>query len=109
MIETALGLENVAEICATPGLDGLYVGPSDLCLAVGGRFPGDPAVAGPFDAAVELIAQTAKKAGIAAGIHTPDGETAQRMLAAGYAFATVASDLSHLEGVASAHLATARA
>jgi 2-keto-3-deoxy-L-rhamnonate aldolase RhmA len=109
MIETALGLENVAEICATPGLDGVYVGPSDLRLAVGGRFPDDPAVAGPFDAAVELIAQTAQKAGIAAGIHTPDGETAQRMLAAGYTFATVASDLSHLEGVASAHLAIARA
>jgi 2-keto-3-deoxy-L-rhamnonate aldolase RhmA len=109
MIETALGLENVAEICATPGLDGVYVGPSDLRLAVGGRFPDDPAVAGPFDAAVELIAQTARKAGIAAGIHTPDGETAQRMLAAGYTFATVASDLSHLEAVASAHLAAARA
>ena len=37
MIETPLGLKNVAEICATPGLDGVYVGPSDLSLALGAR------------------------------------------------------------------------
>lgn len=108
MIETARGLENVEEICATPGLDGIYVGPSDLCLAVGGRFPDDPAVAEPFEAAIEHIAQTARKAGVAAGIHTSDGRTAQRRLAAGYTFATVASDLTHLEAIAAAHLETAR-
>ncbi|WP_416976094.1 aldolase/citrate lyase family protein, partial [Streptomyces sp. 4F14] len=33
MIETADGLANVEAICATPGLDGIYVGPSDLRLA----------------------------------------------------------------------------
>jgi 4-hydroxy-2-oxoheptanedioate aldolase len=36
MIETAEGLENVEEIAATPGLDGIYIGPSDLSLATGG-------------------------------------------------------------------------
>ena len=108
MIETPLGLKNVAEICATPGLDGVYVGPSDLGLSVGARFPGDPEVAGPFEEAVELIARTAQETGIAAGIHTPDGETAQRRLSQGYTFATVASDLTHLEAVAASHLDTAR-
>ena len=29
MIETAEGLANVDAIAATPGLDGLYIGPSD--------------------------------------------------------------------------------
>ncbi|TWD82044.1 4-hydroxy-2-oxoheptanedioate aldolase [Kribbella amoyensis] len=108
MIETTQGLANVAEICATPGLDGVYVGPSDLCLAVGGRYPGDPDVAEPFAAAVQLIAKTAADAGIAAGIHTPDGETAQRRLAEGYTFATVAGDLNHLEAAAAGHLEIAR-
>ena len=108
MIETPLGLKNVAEICATPGLDGVYVGPSDLSLALGASFPGDPEVAGPFEEAVELIAKTAQDAGVAAGIHTFDGESAKRRLAQGYTFATVASDLSHLEGLAAAHLDTAR-
>jgi 4-hydroxy-2-oxoheptanedioate aldolase len=108
MIETPLGLRNVAEICATPGLDGVYVGPSDLGLALGAAFPGDPGIEGPFEEAVELIARTAREAGIAAGIHTFDGESAKKRLDQGYTFATVASDLSHLEAIAAAHLDTAR-
>src|SRR5919112_877652 len=51
MIETPEGLANVKEICATPGLDGIYVGPSDLSIAVGGAFPGDPQVEAEFTAA----------------------------------------------------------
>lgn len=105
MIETRQGLDNAAAICATPGLDGIYVGPSDLCLAVGGKFPGDPDVAEAFDAAIELIASSAAEAGIAAGIHTRDGEAARRRLGEGYTFATVASDLDHLQQAAAAHLA----
>ena len=37
MIETREGLDNLDEIAATPGLDGLYIGPSDLSLALGLR------------------------------------------------------------------------
>ncbi|WP_350278528.1 aldolase/citrate lyase family protein [Kribbella sp. HUAS MG21] len=108
MIETPLGLKNVAEICATPGLDGVYVGPSDLSLALGAKFPHDPDLEGPFEEAVELIARTAQDAGIAAGIHTFDGESAKLRLDQGYSFATVASDVAHLEAVAAAHLGVAR-
>jgi len=108
MIETRAGLENVAAICATPGLDGIYVGPSDLCLAVGGRFPGDPDVDEPFDEAIALIARVAADAGVAAGIHTQSGEVARQRLGEGYTFATVSSDLDHLRGVAAAHLAIVR-
>ena len=35
MIETREGLEKVEEIAATPGLDGLYIGPSDLAISLG--------------------------------------------------------------------------
>ena len=35
MIETAEGLAAIDEIAATPGLDGLFVGPADLSLATG--------------------------------------------------------------------------
>lgn len=108
MIETPLGLKNVAEICATPGLDGVYVGPSDLGLALGARFPGDPEIEGPFEEAVELIARTAQEAGIAAGIHTFDGDSAKRRVEQGYSFATVSSDLNHLEAIAAEHLRVAR-
>ena len=37
MIETADGVRNLDEICGTPGLDGLYIGPNDLSLSHGGK------------------------------------------------------------------------
>jgi len=98
----------VAEICATPGLDGVYVGPSDLCLAVGGAFPNDPAVADVFEAALVTVREAAAAAGVAAGIHTAAGSQAAQRLAEGYTFATVSSDLTHLEQAAAGHLAAAR-
>ena len=39
MIETADGVRNLEEICATPGLDGVYVGPADLPLGTPGGAP----------------------------------------------------------------------
>ncbi|GAB2748755.1 aldolase/citrate lyase family protein [Salinifilum aidingensis] len=104
MVETARGLANVDEICATPGLDGVYVGPSDLRLAVGGAHPGDPEVEEAFEDAVATVRTAAAEAGIAAGIHTPGGEQAARRLGQGFTFASVASDVVHLEQAAAAHL-----
>nr|WP_272956070.1 aldolase/citrate lyase family protein [Actinopolymorpha rutila] len=108
MIETREGLENVEAICRTPGLDGVYVGPSDLVLGIGGAFPGDPAVSGEFESALRAVGDAARAAGVAAGIHTHDGEVAAKRLAEGFTFASVASDLMHLELAARAHLAAAR-
>ncbi|KQU03835.1 aldolase [Rhodococcus sp. Leaf7] len=108
MIETPDGLENVEAICAVPGLDGVYVGPSDLRIAVGGASPSDSSVDDVFDAAVVRVQEAAAAAGIAAGIHTPSGEVAARRLAQGYTFATVASDLTHLKAVSEGHLKAAR-
>jgi len=33
-----------SNICAAPSLEGIYVGPFDLAIAVGGAFLGDPAI-----------------------------------------------------------------
>lgn len=109
MIETPTALSEVESVCATPGLDGVYVGPSDLSLAVGGAFPMDPAIMDRFEEAVTTVRQSAAQAGIAAGIHTRDGETAARRLAEGFTFASIASDLSHLEQAARTHLDAAGA
>jgi hypothetical protein len=70
MIETPTALSEVVAICATPGLDGVYVGPSDLSLAVGGSFPMDPAIMDRFEAAVTKVRESAGQA----GIHTRDGD-----------------------------------
>lgn len=108
MIETPEGLANVEAIAATPGLDGLYIGPSDLRLAVGGSSPSDAGVEAEFSAAVERVRVACESAGIAAGIHTPSGDAAAARIAQGFTFVTVASDLAHLEAAAADHLRTAR-
>ena len=67
MIETAEGVDNVDEIAATPGLDGIYIGPSDLALAIGLAPRGDnddPA----HVKTVRLIHAACRKQGVAIGI-----------------------------------------
>lgn len=108
MIETALGLDNVEAICATKGLDGIYVGPSDLRLAVGGSSTTDRSVDAAFEAAAERICAAARDAGIAAGFHTAAGDAAATRLGQGFTLATVSADLVHLEQAAAAHLRVAR-
>ncbi|NQX25742.1 aldolase [Microbacteriaceae bacterium VKM Ac-2854] len=108
MIETPEGLANVEEIAATPGVDALYVGPSDLALAVGAAYPGDPDVAEVFDAALERVKRAASAAGISVGIHAPSGDVAAQRLAEGFLFSSIASDVVHLEQAAAAHLAAAK-
>ncbi|MCJ0980791.1 aldolase/citrate lyase family protein [Rhodococcus sp. ARC_M12] len=108
MIETPQGLANVEEICAVPGLDGVYVGPSDLRLAVGGSSPADRSVDAEFDAALVRVQKAAAAAGITAGIHTASGSIAAQRLSEGFTLATVASDLTHLKAVSAEHLAAAQ-
>lgn len=108
MIETEQGLANVEQIAATPGLDGLYIGPSDLTLAVGGTSSTDAGVADRLEAAARRVLAAAQANGIAAGFHTPTGQAAAQRLAEGFTFVTVASDINHLEAAAVSHLKTAR-
>jgi 4-hydroxy-2-oxoheptanedioate aldolase len=108
MIETRDGLANVEEICQVQGLDGIYVGPYDLRLALGGAHPTDPAFDEAFDEAVERISRAAERAGVCAGFHTFDGADAAVRLRQGFTLATVCCDLTHLEQVAADHLRRAR-
>jgi 4-hydroxy-2-oxoheptanedioate aldolase len=108
MIETPQGLANVEEIAATPGLDGLYVGPSDLTLAIGGKASVDPAVADAFEAALTRVRLACEANGIAAGLHTASGEVAAKRIAEGWTLLSVASDVIHLETAARNHLSDAK-
>lgn len=108
MIETAQGLAEVEAIAATPGLDGLFIGPSDLTLGVGGAYPADPSAADAFEEALARIRAACESNGIVAAIYCPSGQAAAGRLAEGFSFVTVAGDLTHLEEAARAHLEWAR-
>ncbi|PRH76443.1 aldolase [Streptomyces solincola] len=109
MIETAAALADLEAICAVEGLDAVYVGPADLSAALGARYFGDPAAAGELEEALARITDAARRHGVACGIHVMDGASAAKRLAEGFTFATVSSDITHLQQAAAAHLDAARA
>jgi 4-hydroxy-2-oxoheptanedioate aldolase len=107
MVETREALERVGEIAATPGLDGVYIGPSDLALSLG-LTPTLEIMEGEHAEAVERIREACHRNGIAAGIHSPSGEWARRHAQAGFDLITVASDAPLLRAAAGQEMATAR-
>jgi 4-hydroxy-2-oxoheptanedioate aldolase len=107
MIETAPALENLDAIMSTPGLDGIYVGPSDLGLAIGEGPVGDPTSEKTL-ATMRRICETAKKHGIIPGTHTSSPEGARRMFEMGFRFATILADTALLASAAKAAVAAAK-
>jgi 4-hydroxy-2-oxoheptanedioate aldolase len=92
-IETIPALEDVDAIACIEGVDGLFVGPSDLSGALG-QFGnnGHPDVRRAFDQVLEA----ATKAGKAAGILAPAEGDAEQYLQQGFSFVAVGSDLGLL-------------
>ena len=101
MIETAKALDNLDAILTTPGLDGIYIGPSDLSLSLGCTPTLDP-VEAPAVAAIERILAAATRHGVVPGIHCRTAAYARRMAALGFRFVTLWSDNGHLATAASA-------
>jgi 2-dehydro-3-deoxyglucarate aldolase len=89
-IESLAGLEAAAEIAAVDGVDGVFVGPSDLAAALGHL--GKPSEAS-VQAAIAQVFAAAKSAGKPSGILTPVEADARRYLAMGATFVAVGSDL----------------
>lgn len=98
-VETAKGIENLAEIAATDGVDGVFIGPADLSADMG--FPGNakaPEVVEAIAHAAEVINASGKSAGILA----IEDATAQRYMDMGYTFVAVGIDLVMLMNAARA-------
>lgn len=108
MIETATGLANAADICAVPGVDAVYVGPSDLSIAIGGDTPQHGWGLPEFTDALATIRAAAASAGVACGLHVVDGTRAARAFADGFDFVSISSDLTHLEAYTRGELTKAR-
>ena len=104
MIETMEAIENLDAILSTPGLDGVYIGPTDLALTIG-----KPPVLDPTDADVvaniEKIIDAANAKGLGAGIHCGSPEYAAKMIARGAKLVTIGSDGRLLQSAAQAAVA----
>jgi 2-dehydro-3-deoxyglucarate aldolase len=94
-IESRAGLDAAAEIAAVDGVDGIFVGPSDLAAALGHL--GDPNHAS-VQAAIGEAFVAAKSAGKPSGILAPVEADARRYMAMGASFVAVGSDLGVFRG-----------
>lgn len=91
MIETAQALDNLDAILSVDGLDAVYIGPSDLSLALGCR-PVFDDVDPPVAQAMDHILDRAKAHGLVAGVHNGRPDVALARVGKGFRFVTVASD-----------------
>lgn len=91
MIETSQALDNIDNILATEGLDAIYVGPSDLSIAMGCS-PGLDQEEQQVVDAIEYIVKAAKKHRVMAGIHNATPAYAQKMIELGYRFVSLGTD-----------------
>ena len=95
MIETAEALDAVDDIAATPGVDGLFVGPVDLGLALG-RGLAASSRGDAVDHEIDLVVAAADRHGIIAGVAGLGADHAESLLARGARLVTVGSDLGYL-------------
>lgn len=97
MIETAEGMANLDAITAVEGIDGIYMGSVDLAMSVLGRFPPatgkDPEIEAMVEDATARVAARCKVRGIIAGMNASTVEVAARLLAGGFRFITLSSDV----------------
>ncbi len=92
-VESLAGLANVSAIAATEGVDGVFIGPSDLAAAMGhlGE-PAHPEVQAAIQRSIKAILDAGKAPGILAVSET----LARHYLELGVVFAAVGTDVSLL-------------
>ena len=96
-VETALALRHVDAIAATPGVDGVFIGPADLSASMG--HPGNAAHPDVQAAIADGIARILR-AGKAPGILATSEPQARRWLDVGARFVAVSADTLLLDSAA---------
>ena len=94
-IENRAGIEALDAICAVDGVDGIFIGPSDL--AAGFDHLGDPSHP-EVQEAMEKVFASAKAHGKPVGILAPAETDARRYIEMGASFVAVGSDLGVFRG-----------
>ena len=100
MIETMEAFKNLEAILDVPGVDGVFVGPSDFSISVTGTVPGADGSGREIDL-IEEIGRVCQRKGTAAGIVCRSGKIARHWQATGFNLVAISSDLALLtEGMA---------
>ncbi len=115
-VETRAVMDNLAAVASLDGVDGLYIGPADLGLALVGVpasdvesvFDGTHPKAAEMAAAFDSVVETCRKAGISAGLHCGSGKAAAIAAERGFTVAAVAADLPLIGAGLAEHLSAAR-
>jgi 4-hydroxy-2-oxoheptanedioate aldolase len=104
MIETREGMDRVEEIAATPGLDGIYIGPADLTLGTqNGRLPpGFDREEEEMIVLIKRILAACKTNGIRGCLHCGSPDYAARAIEWGFHMTTVSGDTRLLAAAAAA-------
>lgn len=100
MIETREAMGNLEEIVSTPGLDAVFVGPSDLSVSLGygaGFDPSFPEVL----AAIQQVSKACRTHKVVPGIHVGSVAYGMTMMDEGYRFFSYLSDFRFLQWVVS--------
>jgi 4-hydroxy-2-oxoheptanedioate aldolase len=102
MVETVESMAALDDIVRVPGIDAVFVGPSDLALTHG--IPPMSQVWGDEHAGLlRTIVEACQDAGVTPGIACPDADWAERWRSAGYRMLAIASDGAFLgQGAAAA-------
>jgi 4-hydroxy-2-oxoheptanedioate aldolase len=103
MIETRTALDNVEAIAKTPGIDALFLGPSDLSIALSNGANIDP-LWSEVDREIDRITAAATKAGKFMGAYCHSAERAAALAKRGVRFLAVGSDMGFLRAGAAAAL-----
>jgi 4-hydroxy-2-oxoheptanedioate aldolase len=102
MIETRTALGNLEAIVDTPGIDGLFLGPSDLSIALSDGKSLDP-LSKDVERELDRIVAASQKAGKIPGAFCHTAERAAALEKRGMRFLAVMSDLAMLRaGIAAA-------
>lgn len=91
MAEHVRAVEAADEIMSVPGIDVIFIGPNDLHNSMG-KPPSFESDDRQFTEALSHLLKTARKYGVAPGIHVVDAEAAKRRIAEGFQFIAVASE-----------------
>jgi 4-hydroxy-2-oxoheptanedioate aldolase len=108
MVETREALAIVDDILAAPGIDGIFIGPSDLSIALSNGAGNDPTGAEVERALTHAVAR-AKAADKLIAAYAATGERAAAMARLGFHLIALGSDTNLLRAGAQAALGAARA